>query len=434
MMTTEKIGFIGPFRALFLGYSALFLLIAGLGSWSVLTTLRGAVIASGQVVVEGRQHVVEHVDGGNLREIFVSEGDLVSPGDLLLKLEDRDLRSALAHIDRQIFEATARKARLIAERDGLEKIEISNEILNTIEAEPTYADQLTGQANLFEARKAARGAEKKQLENRSRQLDAQIEKANVELAASEGQLALIDTSLERKQILLGKGVVTEQAVLDIQTHRAGLLATYARADRQVIALQGEAEDTAASIQMLHATFREEVISELRDLEVKEAELHEERDLLMEKVERTEVRAPIGGIVNGLAVLGHGDVLQPAEPVLYVVPQNEPMAILARVADLDEPDVYTGQEVSLQFLSLSHNEGPEILGRLEHKSADVFEDPSSGQRYFEVEITVPPTALKILGQPIKPGMPVDGFIRTSDRTPMDYLLEPVLRVVSRVAID
>lgn len=433
-MTVQKQGFIGPIRPLIIGYTVLILLVAGLGSWSVLTTLRGAVVASGQVVVEGRQHVVEHIDGGKLHQIFVSEGDLVSAGDLLLKLDDQDLKSALANIDRQIFEAIARKARLIAERDELENIEVSEEILHMIEAEPAYANQLTGQTSLFEARKVARGTEQKQLENRSLQLDAQIGKANVELAASEEQLSMIDTSLERKQILLGKGLVTEQAVLDVKTHRVGLLATYARLERQLIGLKGEAEDTDASILRLQASFREEVISELRDLEAKEAELREERDLIIEKVARTEVRAPVGGIVNGLAILGHGDVLQPAEPVLYVVPQSEPMAILARVEDLDEPDVFKGQEVSLKFLSLDHSRGPEILGRLEHKSADVFEDSSSGQRYFEVEISVPSAALSLLGQPITPGMPVDGFIRTSDRTPLDYILEPVLQAISRIGID
>ena len=176
---------------------------------------------------------------------------------------------------------------------------------------------------------------------------------------------------------------------------------------------------------MSAARREEAISNLRDLQVKEDELTERRRNLFHKLDRLDIRAPVAGTVYGLQVFAPQAVIRPAEPVLYLVPQDRPLVIITQVKAIDVDQVFVGQGVTVRLPALDQRQTPEPLGQVMFVSADVFQNETSGQSFYRVEIHLVageldrlPTGLKLI-----PGMPVDAFVRTRDRTLLDYLTQP-----------
>ena len=176
---------------------------------------------------------------------------------------------------------------------------------------------------------------------------------------------------------------------------------------------------------LATTRREEAITRLRDLQFNELELREQRTTLVRQLERLDIRAPVGGIVYGLQVSGTRAVIRPADPLLFIVPQDRQLVITAQVAPTDVDVLTIGQEVSLRFSALDQRTTPELYGTVALVSADAFTDNATSASYYRAEIARLPTGAKLI-----PGMPVEAFIRTADRTPLNYLTRPLMDYIAR----
>jgi HlyD family secretion protein len=421
-------------RPLTLGILALVILVGGFGGWAGTTQITGAVIVSGLIEVDQNRQIVQHQDGGIVTHILVDEGDVVEKGDLLVRLDAQDLQAALAVVEGQLFEILARRARFEAERDSTGEL-IFDPLLDEGNPE-TVANLKAGQTNLFNARLDTIARRTEALSNRKDQIASQIRGILAQQNALGTQLGLIDEELTNQQALLDRGLAQASVVLTLQRETARLQGQ----SGELTASAGGAEERITEMEIellsLEAARREEAITRLRDLQFNELELRENRTTLVRQLARLEIRAPVGGIVYGLQVFGSGVVIQPADPLLFIVPQDRPLVIAAQVAPTDIDVLTIGQEVAVRFSALDQRTTPELYGKVALVSADAFTDNANSASYYRAEITLNDGELARLpsNATLIPGMPVEAFIRTANRTPFNYLLKPLSGYIARMFRD
>ena len=418
-------------RPLILGFLALLVLVGGFGGWAVMSRISGAVIASGQIEVEQNRQIVQHPDGGVVAELLVREGVAVDAGQVLIRLQGEQLLSELAVVEGQLFEVLARKARFEAERDAAEEL-VFDEIL--LETENPVAEELMeGQRRLYQARRDSEFQQAEQLTKRRDQTASQIEGIRAQQEALGTQLALIEEELNDQQSLLDRGLAQATRVLALQREQANLAGRSGELIAGVAQAEGRITEIDIEILRLGVSRREEAISRLRDLQFNEIELAEQRRSLRLRLDRLEIRAPVAGVVYGLTVFGSQSVITPAEPVLYIVPQDRPLIIATRVDPLNIDQVFVGQDVRLRFSALDQRRTPELIGEVILISADAFADDRTQAPYYRAEVQITEGEIDKLpeGTTLVPGMPVEAFIRTSDRSPLQYLLKPMTDYFAKI---
>ncbi len=422
-------------RPVLLGLVTLGILVGGFGTWAVMVNISGAVIASGQVEVEQNRQIVQHPDGGVVEAINVTEGQLVAAGDVLFRLDGNMLASELSIVESQFFEILARRGRLTAERDGLDRITFPEELVRVAGERPEVDELMVGQHRLYDARAETIRQQISQLDRRRDQIASQVEGIRAQNHALTRQLEFILEELGAQQTLFERGLAQAPRVLALQREEARLEGQRGALSAELAQAEGRSTEIALQILTLESQRREEAQTQLRDLGVRELELAERRRTLNERMDRLDIRAPVGGLVYNLQVTTPRAVLRPAEPVLFLIPQDRPLVIAARVHPADIDQVYIGQETQLMFSGFSMRDTPELTGRITRVSADAFVDQTTGQGFYRAEIVMSPEAVLALGdRPIVPGMPVDAFIRTADRTPLHYLTEPLTAYITRAFRD
>ncbi|MEP1199511.1 HlyD family type I secretion periplasmic adaptor subunit [Tateyamaria sp.] len=416
---------------LLVGAGALIVLVGVLGYWSVNARIAGAVIASGMIQVESNRQVLQHPQGGVVGELLVKDGDIVASGDVVLRFDDRQLRSELAILEGQLFELLARKARLQAERDGLNALPAPDGLLAEAATDPAVQGLIDGQQRLFEARADTLRQSEEQIAEQIAQAENQIDGASAQLAALATQRGLIETELVDAQSLFEKGLTPAARVSALQREQARLLGEIGSLTANVAQLRGQI--AALNIERIALTtrLREEAISTLRDLQFQEIELVQRRLSTLETLSRTELRAPVGGVIYDSRVFALQSVVSPAEPIMFIIPQDQPMIVSARIDPIHVDQVHVGQEASLRFAAFDQRMTPEVFGRVTKLSADVFTDQASGVSYYQVELIPSAGEMeKLGGQTLLPGMPVEAFIKTAERSPLNYLAKPLTDYFAR----
>ena len=409
---------------LMLGWVSLAILVGGFGLWSVLTELSGAVIAPGQVEVEQNRQVVQHPDGGVVAEVVIEEGQEVAAGDVLIRLDGELLRSELTIVEGQFFEILARRGRLEAEQDEATTITFPPELIANAAGRPQIAALIEGQRRLFDARAVTMMQQVDQLRKRRDQISSQIDGFSAQDQSLQQQLKLINQELTGQRDLFQKGLAQASRVLSLEREAARLAGTVGELAASRAGAEQRITETDIEILRLSSARREEALTQLRDLGYRELELAERRRALIEQIVRLDIRAPVSGIVYGLQVTTPRAVIRPAEPVLFLVPQDRPLQIAARVDPLHIDQVHVGQEVTLVFPAFNRRTTPELHGTITQVSADAFTDANAGISFYRAEIVLnPDDREKIADLVLIPGMPVEAFIQTSPRTPMAYLTKP-----------
>ncbi|MDB9801584.1 MAG: HlyD family type I secretion periplasmic adaptor subunit [Loktanella sp.] len=409
----------GPMTA---GLLALVLLVGGFGTWAVMAQITGAVITSGQIEVDRNRQVIQHPDGGVVAEILVDEGDTVAAGDLLIKLDATTLQSELAIVEGQLFELMARRGRLEAERDGIETLTFDPILM----AAPTGSELMEGQRRLFDARLESTKRATEQLDQQRAQIASQLDGISAQQTALDTQKTLISQELGDQQKLLDQKLVQASRVMGLQREEANLLGRVG--ELTASAAQAAERMTEIDIQVLTLTTtrREESITRLRDLQYNELELSERRRTLVRQLDRLDIRAPVSGVVYGLQVFAEQSVIRPADPVMFLVPQDRPLVIATKVRPVDIDQIHLGQDVILRFSAFDQRRTPELHGKVTLVSADIFQDEATGMAFYQAEIQLNEGEATRLPEDMVliPGMPVEAFVRTADRSPMDYLLKPL----------
>ncbi|MDJ0992681.1 MAG: HlyD family type I secretion periplasmic adaptor subunit [Dinoroseobacter sp.] len=413
------------------GYASIAMLLGGIGYWSIKTSIAGAVIAPGVIEVENETQVVQHPDGGVVNSINARNGDLVAEGDVLIELDGTFLRSELSVIEAQLMESFAREARLTAERDEAEELVFSDiPVLASVSAS-TRDGQLNGQLFLFEARLSSHQREKAQIAEQQRQIGQQIDGLQAQLDGVQKQLDLIRSELDNVQDLFDRGLIQIARVLELQRTEAEQLGDVGRLTAAIAEARTRISALEIEVLRLEDARREEAISELRDLNISSNELKERRRALQEKLGRLQIVAPVSGTVFNSQVAAQRSVVRPAEPVLFLVPADQPLRVAAKIDPVDVDQIYYGQDVTMVFSSFNRRTTPEAKGAIDLVGADVLTDERTGIPYYEASISIDEASMDDLGDlALLPGMPVETFIKTDDRTPLSYLVQPLTVYFSR----
>lgn len=414
------------------GFFGLLVLFGGFVVWATMTQISGAIIAPGRIEVDQNRQVVQHPTGGIVAEILVEEGDTVGAGEVLVQLDDQQLQSQLAIIEGQLFELMARRGRLEAERDERDSVRFEDELLAAGRNDPEVQELIDGQANLFLARNESSARAIEQLTQQRLQITNQIAGVEAQEVSLEEQLSLIQEELASQQTLLDRGLAQASSVLALRRQAASLGGQLGELAAQKAQAQERISEIGIEVLRLSTQRREEAITRLRDLRYRELEFVEQRASLLVEIERQTIRSPAAGIVYGMQVQTLRSVIRGADPVMFVVPQDRPLIIAARIEPIHIDQIATGQAVNLRFSALDQRKTPELRGQVTLVSADAFEDEQRGASYYTAEIILNPGELERLteGQVLIPGMPVEAFIRTAERSPMTYLVQPMLDYFNR----
>lgn len=406
------------------GIATLILLIGGLGSWSLLAEIDGAVVAHGQVEVDQNKQVVQHPEGGVVTEIAVKEAQVVKAGDLLIRLDAGPLHSQLAIVEGQLFDALAQKNRLEAERDDLSTPLFANDLITLAATHPEVAEQIGGQRRLFFARKESLSRQVAQLEKRKDQIQSQIEGNNAQYRAAATQETLVQAELRKQKILLSKGLTQTERLLALERDITVLQGSIGFLAASRAEAEGRATEVALEVLRLESQRREDAAGQLRDLAPQMLELGENQRALAERISRLDIRAPVSGMVMGLQVTTPRSVLRAADPVLYIVPQDRALVVDVMVPPARRGAVHLGQTVRLSFPALASRVSPDVHGRITAISADTFTDQRNQMPFYRVQIALDQTEVAaLLPRQLLPGMPADAFIETGSRSAMNYLLQP-----------
>ncbi|WP_028028395.1 HlyD family type I secretion periplasmic adaptor subunit [Gemmobacter nectariphilus] len=410
------------------GFGAMAIMIAGLGIWATQAQIDGAVVASGRVIVDRNRQAVQHPDGGVVKAVLVKEGDSITRGDVLVQLDPTLPQSELSIIESQLYELMSRRGRLEAERDGATDIVFDPALVEAAARDERIATLMRGQKSLFEARLESFRQGLTQLENQQLQLEQQVEGIDAQRASLQRQIELTEEEKTGQETLLERGLAQGTRVLNLRREVARLAGSIG----EMQARRGQAMENISEIKIemlrMHSQRREEAITTLRDLQISEMELAERRYALTTRLNRMEIRAPLTGVVYDVRLLGEQSVIRPADPLLFIIPQDRPMVIESRVSPININSVHIGQEVVIRFRAFDMRETPDLLGRVTRISPDAFTDPTNGASFYRVEVELPEAELAKLheGQVVIPGMPVDTFLRTGEYSPLTYLTQPLTR--------
>ncbi|MCF6272302.1 MAG: HlyD family type I secretion periplasmic adaptor subunit [Rhodobacteraceae bacterium] len=417
-------------RFVLLGMVALLVLLGGVALWSATTKIAGAIITSGQIEVKSNRQVVQHLQGGVVREILVTDGDIVEAGQVLLRFDAVLTESELAITEGQLFELLGQKSRLLAERDGAEDITFEPELVDVAKSRPKVAELIEGQGSLFFARRDSLNETLAQWNERGGQINNQIEGAQAQLASLKEQASLLAQELADQETLLESGLTQASRVSALRREVASFAGRIGALDAEIAGFRARLAEIEIERLKLSTSLREEAISALRELQPREIELRQNRLSLLEVVNRLALRAPRSGVVFGLSVFTPRAVVQAGAPILYIIPQDEPLIIRTRIPTQHIDQIRVGQPAALRFSTFEQNT-PDVMAKVVNISPDVFTDDRTGASYYSAELRPDPGELeKLEGVEILPGMPVEAFIKTEDRTPLEYLIKPLTIYFSR----
>ena len=397
------------------GATAVFL-VGGVGVIGATTDLAGAVIAAGTLVVESNVKKVQHPTGGIVGDLLVLEA-----GELLVRLDETTAQANLAMVDKSLAELFARRARLEAERDGTDTVDFPEELLQAAR-QAEIARVVAGERKLFELRREAQEGQKAQLRERIVQLNEEVRGYTDQAGAKTKEIEFIQKELEGVRELWQKNLVpiTRVTALErdgarIEGERGQLIATVAQG-------KGKVSETELQIIQLDQNLRSDVAKELVDIRAKIAELVERKVTAMDQLQRIEIRA---GVVQQLAVHAKGAVLGPGEQIMLIVPEADALVVEVRADPQKIDQIKLGQPAALRFPNFSQRTTPELNGRVSRIAADVIQDQRSGEPYFLVRISMSLDELaRLNGLKLVPGMPVEAFIRTDERTMLSYFFKPL----------
>lgn len=410
-------------RYIIAGTVVVLVLTCGVGVWATTIEISGALIAPGTVVVESNIKKVQHPTGGVVGELLVRDGDRVKAGDLLVRLDDTVTKANLAIVTKTLTELYARKARLAAERDRAETIKFPDDL--THQADPEIEQVLAAESKLFDLRRSARAGQKSQLQERINQAREEIVGFGAQRDAKEKEVDFINHELTGVRDLFTKNLVpiTRLSQLEREATRLGgergqLIGSIAQAKGKIAELQ-------LQIIQVDQDLSSEVAKEMREIDAKIGEFVERKVSALDQLKRTDIRSPQDGTVFQSTVHTVGGVIPAGEPIMLIVPNADKLTVEAKVNPQDIDKLQFGQSAALRFSAFNTRTTPEIFGNVSQISADITTDQRTSQSYYTIRISMPPEQVARLGDvKLVPGMPVEAFVKTGDRTVMSYLMKPL----------
>ena len=409
---------------LMVGLAVVVVLAGGLGGWASTAEISGALIAPGSVVVDSNVKKVQHPTGGVVGELFARDGDLVKAGDVVVRLDDTVTKASLAIVTKNLDGLLARAARLEAEQRGLDKI-VFPSMLRDRADDPDVRNVMASETKLFEVRTTGRTGQKAQLRERVTQLNEEIagltaqEKAkDQEIALVEKELAGVRTLYDQHLVQISRLTTLERDAARLNGERAQFVASRAQA-------KGKITETELQIIQVDKDLVSEVSKDLRETNDKIGEFVERKVTAEDQLRRTEIRAPQDGMVLQSTVHTVGGVITAGDAIMMIVPQTDALSVEAKVNPQDIDKLQIGQKTLLRLSAFNQRTTPELNGVVTRVSPDVTTDQRTGQSYYTIRVSMPPEEVARLGDAkLIPGMPVEAFVQTGDRTVLSYLVKPL----------
>lgn len=409
---------------LLLGLAIVLLLAGGLGGWASTVLISGALIAPGQIVVESNVKKVQHPTGGVVGEVRARDGDVVKAGDIVVRLDDTVTRANLAIVTKNLDAAQARAARLQAEQRGLAKVEFPPELLKRAD-DPDVKALLASETKLFDVRVNGRSGQKAQLKERIQQLNEEIEGLSAQEKAKDQEIALVQNELTGVRELYDKRLVQLSRLTQLERDSARLNGERAQYIASRAQAKGKITETELQIIQVDKDMVSEVSKDLRETNDKIGELIERKVTAEDQLRRVDIRAPQDGMVLQSTVHTVGGVVTAGDTLMLIVPQTDDLQVEAKVNPIDIDKLQVGQKTLLRLSAFNQRTTPELNGVVTRVSPDVTTDQRTGQSYYTIRVSMPPEEVARLGEvKLIPGMPVEAFVQTGDRTMLSYLMKPL----------
>ncbi len=399
-------------------------LVFGLGGALAFTPIASAVIAGGEVTVESRVKHIAHPRGGVVASINVNNGDHVRAGQILLQF-DTNISEATASMSvESITQLTARQARLRAERDGEPRINFPATLLSGL-SDPEIARAVRAEQRIFMLDRQTLAGQRATLAQQIRQAEASIGGYNVQNEVYQKQAALIAEEKAANDKLWEQRYTTLQRRNELERAVVGLRGNAASTETSAAQLRAKIAELHERMLTLADNARREAGTQLSEIETRLIELRQNNIVAQDTNSRNIVRAPYDGVIDKLAYSTVGGVIPAGETIMDIVPDKDPILVSARVRANDIDTLREGEVVSLRFSGLNMQTTPQISGKLSKIAANRAVDQQSGVSFFPVEITIASKELAKLGDlKLRPGTPVEAFIRSEDRTLLGYIVKPL----------
>jgi HlyD family secretion protein len=409
---------------LIIGLSLVGVLAGGLGTWASTQEISGALIAPGQIVVESNVKKVQHPTGGVVGELLARDGDVVKAGQILVRLDDTVTKANLAIVTKNLDAALARAARLEAEQRGADKIKFPPQLTERA-SDPDVAAVIASESKLFDVRVNGRTGQKAQLRERVTQLNEEIAGLTAQENAKSQEIALVEKELAGVRDLYDKHLVQISRLTTLERDAARLNGERAQYIASRAQAKGKITETELQIIQIDKDMVSEVSKDLRETNDKIGEYIERKVTAEDQLRRVDIRAPQDGIVEQSTVHTVGGVVTAGDTIMIVVPQTDDLQVEAKVNPADIDKLQVGQKTLLRLSAFNQRTTPELNGVVSRVSPDVTTEQRTGQSYYTIRVSMPPEEIARLGEvKLIPGMPVEAFVQTGDRTMLSYLMKPL----------
>jgi HlyD family secretion protein len=409
---------------LIVGLTVVVLLAGGLGGWASTAEISGALIAPGSIVVESSVKKVQHPTGGVVGEVRAHDGDLVKAGDVVVRLDDTVTKANLAIVTKNLNGMLARAARLQAEQQGLDRIVFPASLLDRAN-DPDVKDVMASEAKLFEVRTTGRVGQKQQLRERIAQLKEEIAGLEAQARAKDQEIALVDKELVGVRTLYDQHLVQLTRLTTLERDSARLVGERAQYVASMAQAKGKITETELQIIQVDKDMVSDVSKDLREANEKIGEYVERKVTAEDQLRRVDIRAPQDGMVEQSTVHTVGGVISAGDAIMMIVPQADDLQVEAKVNPQDIDKLQIGEKTLLRLSAFNQRTTPELNGVVIRVSPDVTTDQRTGQSYYTIRVSMPPAEVARLGEvKLIPGMPVEAFVQTGDRTMLAYLIKPL----------
>ncbi|MDH4414629.1 MAG: HlyD family type I secretion periplasmic adaptor subunit [Rhizobium sp.] len=397
-------------------------LTLGIGGWAAQAKLAGAVISQGELVVIGETKQVQHVDGGTIVAIPVKIGSLVDKGDVVLRLDDTQLRIELGIVTSQVAQLKAMRARLVAERDGADVLSFDG-----LDLPPDITRE---ERNLFDENRDMRANQKQQIEMQIAQLGNQIDGLHEQEKANLAENDLLAEELAAQEGLVQKGLAKASELRGIRRQMVRIEGTIGDLVARVAEAKGQISELKVRLMSVDQTSRTDMQKEIVSVETRLTELEQRALQLTDRLARTVVKAPDSGTVYDLQAHTIGGVIAPGQVIMAIVPEDSELNVHVKVAPTEIDRIFVGQQARMRFTAFNRQTTPEIVGAVDIIPAATVIDKATNLPFYKTSITFSPDNLGELATKLTPGMPVEVYIETEERTVISFLAKPFTDQITR----
>ncbi|KGA33005.1 HlyD family type I secretion periplasmic adaptor subunit [Pectobacterium brasiliense] len=412
-------------RAVRLGW---LLVLAGFGGfllWALFAPLDKGVMVNGSVVISGNRKVVQHNQGGIVDKIQVKDGDRVEAGQILLTLNEVDARSASEGLDGQYLQLVAREGRLLAEQQRLSDM-VMTPRLQPLAEKPEMHVITALQRDLLRSRQQSLKLEAEGMRTSIAGMEASLSAQRQVMSSKQKQRETLEQQLQGLRSLAAENYVPRNKMLENERLLAQLNGDIAQLAGDINRTRRDIEQQTLLIAQRQQEYDKEVNSELADVRALLSDVGSKKEKADFNLANIQMRAPVSGTVVGLKVFTEGGVIAPGQTLLEIVPDDQPLFVDARLPVELVDKVWPGLPVELQFVAFNQSTTPRVAGTVELLSADRLLDERDGSPYYSLRVQVDEAGKRALeGLEVKPGMPVQGFVRTGERSFVNYLFKPLM---------